>query len=233
MKITKGNFLALLKEGKSIDEIIDADLSLISGTDTEDKETTNKATTNSFTDAAAQQIGKNRYYGTFLEEDDLNEENSKLKDKVYSFPDEILEVLRGKLSGDEGVERIKGILADNRMTYHQIKRFKHDIEKEYKGDWSAVLGWINSVLTTDRDSIQRNKQVTHDTGMENRFIKNHEKSYVKPTQLNENFNDYKVSALREMLKKKKEELKELRSEIKEIEAIVSKRVKNNLDEKKK
>lgn len=236
MIFTKAKFLELLKEGKNISEIIDNDLSLISGAENSDsEEVTNKTTTDSFVAAATQQVGKNRYVGTFMEDVNLDEANSELQGKTYTMPEEIVNFLRTKLNSGEGAERINAIIQNPAQSYEQVKRFKHDIENKYQGDWRVVLGWINQVLATDRDSISRNKQVTMDTGMQNRYLQNHEKNGLQPTPITEstNFNVYKATALRDMVKTKREEILKLRSEIKEIETILKSKIKNNIDETKK
>ncbi len=48
----------------------------------------------------------------------------------------------------------------------------------------------------------------------------------------EDFNKYKVSALREMLKDKKELLMKTKGEIKAISEILDSKIKNNIEENK-
>lgn len=258
MKINKGDFIKKINEGLDIDEIIDKNMNLI-GTDDEVNSPENvytDATTNSFVDAARQQVGKNRLYTTFLEEEELTETNSDIEGKKYHVPHNVIQDLKQMTSGDEGSKRAQGIISSPTMDYTQIKRFKHDIENTYSGDWASALTWINSVLSTDRNMVDNQKRTTMDIGMENRFRDTHYKDSpltdlatmhesVKTNKIiltesqynflleSEDFNKYKVSALRSMIKGKKEEINKLREEVKAIDAILNSKIKNNIDEIKK
>lgn len=260
MKITKADLLKKLNEGLNVNEIIDNHLNLIGTDDYVDtpEQVTTDATTDSYIDASRQQMGKNRLLATFLEEEDIVETNSDIQGKMYHVPLTVIQALKSKAeSGDqEGSDRIAAILQNSTMNYEQVKRFKHDIENKYQGDWTAALTWINSVLATDRNVIQKSKETTMDTGMENRFRKTHDKDHnsnltplssitehrkvtlmlteaqVKMLNESENYNIYKVSALREMLKNKKELLIKTKNEIKSISEILDSKIKNNIEENK-
>lgn len=180
MKITKGNFLKLINEGFSVDEIIDKNLSLIDGAESSSgEEVSNKSTSKTHADAVSQGLTRTNGSGYFLEA------NSALQGKTYQFNDDVMEFLKTKVGG-EGDKRIQGILDDGGiMSYELIKRFKHDIESEYSGDWGVVLNFINTVLNSDRKAIEIGKEVTSDTGMENRFRDEHEKDGIIPNADNE------------------------------------------------
>jgi len=256
MRITKAELLKKLNENVSVNEIIDSHLNIIGNNDdveTPEQIKTN-ATTDSYVDATRQQVGKNRLLTTFLEEDELVETNSAITGKKYHVPHNVVEFLQSK-SG-EGNRRIQGILQNPTMNYEQVKRFKHDIENEYQDDWTPAITWINSVLSTDRNMVDNQKRTTMEIGMENRFRKTHDKDYnsnLTPLSMNEemkvklivteeqfnlineseDFNKYKVVALREMLKEKKDLIMKTKEEIKKINAILTSKIKNNIEENKK
>lgn len=179
----------------------------------------------------------------------INEANSDLLGKTYAIPLKVRQFLQSMANaGGEGTERINNLLSNPNPTYEQIKRFKHDIEHSYQGDWSLALNWINGVLATDRQSIYNKKKTTMDTGMQNRFIKPHEKDNVigfgslrenkkimkiKITEEQENlikeeilkegenYSRYKSSALREILAEKQQQLINLKEEIKSITQLLN------------
>ena len=194
----KSELLKKLNEGLSISEIIDSNLNLIGNND--DVETPEQiktdATTDNFFDAVTQQMGKDRRLGVYVESDDeLNEANSDLQDQEYKIPLDILSFLKTKVG--EGGDRIQGILNKSSMNYSQIKRFKHDIENSYQGDWSKVLTWINSVLTSDRNFVDKQKRTPMELGVENRFKKTHDKNHAQLTSLSSLFEGKKVIKITE------------------------------------
>lgn len=259
MKINKGDFLKKLDEGLSIVEIIDANLNLIGNDDSVDtpEQVTNNATTDSFVDASRQQVGKNRLFATFLEEDDIVETNSAIEGKKYHVPHNVIQSLQSIRDGEEGSDRAKELINNPTMNYGQVKRFKHDIENKYNGNWTTALTWINSILSVDRNMVDNQKRTTMEIGMENRFRKTHDKDYdsnltplssltenkkikimVNESQYklineSEDFTKYKISALRIMVKEKKEEINKLKGEIKNINEILNNKVRNNIEENKK
>lgn len=183
----------------------------------------------------------------------ITEANSDLLGKTYAIPLKVQQFLQSMMNSvGEGKQRIQNLLSNPNPTYEQIKRFKHDIEHSYQGDWSMALNWINGVLASDRQSIYNKKKTTMDTGMQNRFIKPHEKDNVigfgglrennkvmkikiteeqqqliKEEILNEgeNYSRYKSSALREILAEKQEQLINLKQEIKNITQILNSKAK--------
>lgn len=219
--MTRKNILNLLKEGYSVDEIIDSKLNVVGGIEKTSKDAvSNKATTDSFVDATTQQVGKNRYFGYFLEA------NSSLQGKHYAVPKEVIEFLQTK-QGSEGEERVDNLLNNPQISYEQLKRFKHDIENKYEGDWDLVLSWINTTLNTDRHDVASGKQITHDTGMQNRYKDEHEKDGIHAPKINKHtitestdYSVYKKKALRDILNTKLKELYEMQRTVNEIKKIL-------------
>lgn len=181
MKLTKGGFLKLLKEGYSVDEIINKDLSLIDGDTTSDtEEVSTSGTSNTHAMAVA---GNSIWKASRLS---FNEANSALKGNEYQLSDEAMQFLRSKASSPEGGKRIRSILSNSGiMSYELLKRFKHDIEHTYQGDWSLVLNNINSILTSARNGEEVGKSTMADTGMENVYRDEHEKDGITPNVSNE------------------------------------------------
>ena len=181
----------------------------------------------------------------------IEEANSDLLGKTYSIPLNVKQFLQSMMNSvGEGKQRIQNLLSNPNPTYEQIKRFKHDIEHSYQGDWSIVLNWINSVLGTDRGSIYNKKKNTMDTGMQNRFIKPHEKDSVigfgslrenkkvikiteqqqellKKEILSESddYSRYKASVLREILSVKEQQLANLNQEVDSIKQLIQAKTK--------
>lgn len=107
----------------------------------------------------------------------LNETNSSLVNKTYQVPLNVLQFLQKKQG--EGDKRIQGIINSPTLSYEQVKRFKHDIENSYQGDWSPVVMWLNGILGTDRNMVDSQKRTTMEIGLENRFRKTHDKDHNK------------------------------------------------------
>ena len=181
--------------------------------------------------------------------DKINEANSALEGKSYPIPIQVKQFLQSKAGN--GDERITAFIRSDSQTYEQLKRLKHDIETGVlQGDWSAVINWVNSILTRDRSVENNRKKTTMEIGMENRYRKTHDKDYnanITPLSVNENkvkkikitesqneilkktlisegedFTRYKANALRTLLKEKMEALACLKNDIREINSILNK-----------
>jgi len=120
--------------------------------------------------------------------------NSDLKHDKYVLPDELVSTLTNNVgnmgSNDKGYGRIKTLLDDGYLNYGQAKKFKHELENELEGnDYENVCGddmllFINNCLDTRRDGVKSGKKTRMNAGMENQFIKNHEKDKSKnPTKV--------------------------------------------------
>lgn len=117
--------------------------------------------------------------------------NSDLKNKLYKIPDKVVNRIKHMLAtmnvNDEhakGLKRSKDMIEAKKISYSQMKRLKNYFDS-YQGDerddeFKLVGGnltkkWIDSALKDDRDSIKTSKKVKMDGGMENQFLKTHEK----------------------------------------------------------
>jgi len=135
--------------------------------------------------------------------------NKDLKNKKYRIPshikNQISRVLNNMNIQDEhkpGVKRAKDLSSSEEISYSQMKRIKNYFDK-YKGDGSddeyIMLGgdqtkkWINQTLTKDREQLRNDKKVRMDSGLENQFIRTHEKD-------KDNANPTKVGGMPDMNK---------------------------------
>lgn len=127
--------------------------------------------------------------------------NSKLKDRVYDVPNDVLEKINSVLSkvtdhSLHGVQRAKTLCSEKKVTYGQLKRIIHDmktIDKDkdslryelYGGD--LMEKWANTFLNGERQLVRSKKLATHNinnlTGMDdmrkNAFLDKHEKGDKK------------------------------------------------------
>jgi len=120
--------------------------------------------------------------------------NSDLKDKKYTCPDEIIDELNVSLSkyqsgGDtKGFKRAKEIVEKKKITYQQMKRIKNYFDN-YNGDGNnseyqlnggnKMRKWVNKALKVDRDNIDKVKSAKKDGGLDNVYLKTHEKDNNK------------------------------------------------------
>lgn len=128
--------------------------------------------------------------------------NSDLKDKYFKVPDKVFNRVNRMLTNiktndghAKGLARAKDLIDDRRVSYAQMKRIKNYFDN-YKGDGSdneyKLIGgditkdWVNKTLNLSRETIKHGKQVRKDGGMENQFIRTHEKDYdnSNPTKSN-------------------------------------------------
>ena len=117
--------------------------------------------------------------------------NSDLINKLYKIPDNVTNKVKHMLAiihtndkQAKGVKRAKDLVDNKKISYGQMKRLKSYFDS-YKGDgkddeYKLIGGkvtrkWVDNALKTDRESIKTNKKVKMDGGMENQFIKTHEK----------------------------------------------------------
>jgi len=127
--------------------------------------------------------------------------NSKLKDRVFTVPENVLAKIRHTMSGigEQGVvgkDRAQNILSQKTVTYGQLKRIIHDLKTMdkvndrvkydlYGGD--QMEKWANTFLNGERDLIRDKKDasanINNNTGLErkNPFLKKHSK---KPQGIN-------------------------------------------------
>ena len=122
--------------------------------------------------------------------------NSDLYNKTAKLPESLIKHLNdsfGSINTDssvEGFKRNKELRETGIATYQQIKRIKNwfDSYSGKKEDAPFILNggdrmntWCNHVLNHWRDSIEGGKQIKSDTGMQNQFIDNHQKTGINVT----------------------------------------------------
>lgn len=136
-------------------------------------------------------------------------ENNELKNRVFPIPDGVRKILQQTLdnyNGDktiDGYKRLNNLLSSDNITYQEMKRIKNFFDN-YKGtDESAeyilnggepMKNWVNNTLYTATKSVHDFKQAKKDAGINNAFIKPHEKNRQtkkknKPTQVKFNTNN--------------------------------------------
>jgi hypothetical protein len=103
--------------------------------------------------------------------------NSKLEDKLFIIPDNIIKTVKpGTMRSDFVIRRKDG------LSYYNIKRLKNffdnDTEKDPKtyeclGD--TLKNWVENILSMYRDSMNKGKRIKSDIGMLNIFKKAHSK----------------------------------------------------------
>ena len=122
--------------------------------------------------------------------------NSKLYDKVYMLPSNVLTKIQTALASTphgNGVKRAKFLLNNGQITYQDMKRIKHDLEEDhdqYSQEYNLaggddMLAFINRELTQDRDTVERSTEVRRD-------FTNNMTQDVRPDKLpkiNEGFDD--------------------------------------------
>lgn len=140
----------------------------------------------------------------------LNEGNKELKHRVFPLGKGIKKHLIATLKNYEGnktvdgYKRLNNILSmDNGISYNEMKRIKNFFDNYQGTDKSVefILNggepmklWVNNTLNTATKSIHDFKQAKKDSGINNAFIKTHEKDRQvktknKPTQVKFKTND--------------------------------------------
>ena len=129
-------------------------------------------------------------------------ENNELKHRTFPLPDGVRKILTKTLSnynGDktiEGYKRLNNILEMNTISFQEMKRIKNFFDNYNGSDKSAefVLNggdamktWVNNTLYTATKTVHDYKQAKKDAGIDNAFIRPHEKDRQnkkknKPTQ---------------------------------------------------
>lgn len=117
--------------------------------------------------------------------------NSDLIGKNYKVPDKVIHKINQQLSRIDindkhakGVKRAKDIVNNKTISHGQMVRLKNyfdDYDGDKKDDEYNLIGgaitrkWIDGSLGHDRQTIKQDKQVKMRGGMENQFLKTHEK----------------------------------------------------------
>lgn len=121
----------------------------------------------------------------------LFEENSELKNRIFPIPDGVRNILQQTLenyNGDktvDGYKRLNNLLNSKTISYSEMKRIKNFFDNYIGTNKSTefilnggepMKTWVNNTLFTARKAIQDFKQAKKDAGIENAFIKHHEKN---------------------------------------------------------
>ena len=99
--------------------------------------------------------------------------NSELYGKEFNVPGNVLFALKGSDS-----QRSNNIVKNGKISYSLLKRLKNIFDnnnetEEYGGD--IVKNWVNQILRNNRSDVHDIKQNQMNTGMFNRFKKEHTK----------------------------------------------------------
>jgi hypothetical protein len=145
--------------------------------------------------------------------------NKDLYNKKVKVPDEIREHMRNSFSSissesnDEGYKRNKELQDSEEITYQQLKRIKNFFDN-FKGNQNepsfilnggvVMKNWVNNELRKMRDDIKTTKTNKMNVGMQNQFIKPHEKknfNNVRPSQEHSGTMDNYNTSVTECLKR--------------------------------
>ena len=129
------------------------------------------------------------------------EGNQDLNNRTFPLAKGIRKHLRNTLdnyTGDktvDGYKRLNNVLEMDSISYHEMKRIKNFFDN-YKGTPKSaefilnggepMMNWVNNTLNTATKAVRDFKQAKKDAGINNAFIKPHEKQRQirkdKPTQ---------------------------------------------------
>lgn len=118
----------------------------------------------------------------------VTESNSELENNEYIIPDDLYNTLQNNLrsvnqtNNIEGIQRLKNLINKRNISYSEMYRLKDYFDKadkstnEYNLLGGNTMGrWINSQLDKDTSISHNSKQLKKDMGINNAFIKSHEK----------------------------------------------------------
>ena len=154
--------------------------------------------------------------------------NKSLYDSIIEFPKDkqrhmkkCFAMVKGADENSEGYKRNKELQTKNYITYKQLKRIKNFFDN-FKGNQrepSFILNggiemknWVNDQLRQMREGLKITKRNKMDTGMQNQFIKPHEKkdfTNVRPSQEHKSTMQKYNSAVTESLKRINEIMKKI------------------------
>lgn len=127
--------------------------------------------------------------------------NKDLYNKKIKFPEEMKEHMKSSFSSiqgadqnTEGFNRNQELQGQSTITYQQLKRIKNFFDN-FKGNHNEpsfilnggviMKNWVNDILRKMRQGLDLTKRNKADTGMQNQYIKPHEKkdfTNVRPSQ---------------------------------------------------
>lgn len=134
--------------------------------------------------------------------------NSELKNRKFPLPDGVKKHLNNVLNSFKGnkttvgYKRLNNLLSMNGVEYNEMKRIKNFFDNFNGNDDSiefqlnggrAMQTWVNNTLSTATNSIKGFKNAKKEAGLNNSFIKSHEKDRLtknvgKVTMAKPNFN---------------------------------------------
>lgn len=120
--------------------------------------------------------------------------NQKLQGTYYKIPEKltnhltkILNAYKGPQNA-EGYKRLKDLTETDKISYEQLKAIKNFFDS-YSGGrkdspyllngGSIMKGWVETTLSNIRDGVEGKKKSMKDVGMDNQFIKTHDKNGVR------------------------------------------------------
>jgi 8-oxo-dGTP diphosphatase len=123
--------------------------------------------------------------------------NSNLYGKAsFLVPNNVLKGVHlalQKYGNVNGSERAMNLLKSPKISYSLAKRIKNFFDNYTSAEGNVASfdlyggkemhNWLNTVLGGSRNAIMRTKTVKANAGMDNQFIKNHEKNHIKPTKV--------------------------------------------------
>lgn len=146
--------------------------------------------------------------------------NKSLYDSIIEFPKDkqrhmkkCAEMVKNADENSEGYKRNKELQTKNYITYKQLKRIKNFFDN-FKGNQKEISfilnggvemkNWVNDQLRKMREGLKMTKTNKMNTGMQNQFIKPHEKkdfTNVRPSQQHKSTMEKYNSAVTESLKR--------------------------------
>lgn len=117
--------------------------------------------------------------------------NSKLKGKYFIIPYGVMKHLKSTLSsnkessGKEYYEHLSNMISNGKIPYGDMKKIKSFFDN-YQGDENSIefilnggnimRNWVNMTLNSAVNNIKNIKYAEKEAGIENAFIKPHEKN---------------------------------------------------------
>ena len=127
--------------------------------------------------------------------------NSSLQGYDWNIPEELQNHLKRTINaykGDKnqkGYQRLRNLVDSPKVSYEELKRIKNffdshktagvDYMDDKKQDTEFILNggskmrfWVNDTLNKAREGVKNPKEIKKNTGMQNQFIKTHDKQGI-------------------------------------------------------
>jgi hypothetical protein len=112
--------------------------------------------------------------------------NRTVEKNDYIIPNDLIKTIKNniqklsKYTDHKGYQTAINLINQKNVSGYNLKRIKNTLENGDKVSFyllggQDMLNWINSVLTTKRNSIDKVKKAKKDSGIENAYRKPHEK----------------------------------------------------------